>query len=708
MAKQKAAGAAKAKADKADKFAHLSPEVQELLKREQECHTRIATLGEKERALLDTLQEEKKKLREANEDVYTRHEEAIEAKLRQKQKLIREKEALFAVGSKQMEIDRAVDALRRAHREADRAHDDARRADLQMKLVLTQIEMQRKQRLQLTDRRGHKKVEFTSASEVQKQIGDADQKLKKAIEKGHEAVVKELGNKKNALTNALALVRVDEEIKVVDAKIAEHFEECKSWKAIMLEKEELKDTLEAESKKKKEALAALRGDDNKGRKEKEREEKHAKRDEINQTLDKLSKDIDEIKRARTNEMYGGKIDDSAVQEIRAEKTKLKKELDQIKSEVPTETMDVDTEFVSAILGKDGATVSQLSSDFSCVIDIWWNQKQIALRGCPADLVDDCKEAITAIIEGAKASRLEEDVPFDKTHIGELLRVLTRWEKTTQARIHCRKEEGVLKIVGAADEIQMAKELLQEFEANLFSRSVDVDESVTKSLRGKLLMQIQANSGSRNVFLNRVQHKITCQGKKECVDAAVAQVEELVRKMSECKLEIGIPKGVLVRDIVGPKGKNIQAIQADTETFIDLGGPQDPVLVMGSQDGVDKAKELLRSLFQEIRKEEVFVKYDEVMLPLLLRLEKTSVARPEEAAAAAAEGDAEPAAEAAEAEAAPEAEAEAETKDEEAAEEAADAAVAGDAEDEAAETKEGDAEPAADADAEVVADADADA
>ena len=107
-----------------------------------------------------------------------------------------------------------------------------------------------------------------------------------------------------------------------------------------------------------------------------------------------------------------------------------------------------------------------------------------------------------------------------------------------------------------------------------------------------------------------------------------------------------------------------------------------------------------------------MKYDDVMLPLLLRLEKTSVARPEEAAAPAAEGDAEAAAGAAEAEVETKDEAEAETKDEEAAEEAANAAVEGDAEDEAAETKaadadaEADAEPAADAEADADADADA--
>ena len=63
---------------------------------------------------------------------------------------------------------------------------------------------------------------------------------------------------------------------------------------------------------------------------------------------------------------------------------------------------------------------------------------------------------------------------------------------------------------------------------------------------------------------------------------------LQKKIGECKLEIVIPKGVYQRDIVGPKGKNIRAITSATGTYIDV---NDPLLIMGSEEAVDTAKEV---------------------------------------------------------------------------------------------------------------------
>ena len=169
------------------------PHLPELLKREQECHARKDTLRLLEYSTFKTNQQQKIREKHANHV------------------------ALHNILRYERDFAQGIAKLKR----------------------FRQLKILRAQRRHLTHRRGDQKVEFTSASEVQKQIDAADQELKKATERERVADAKEIKEKKNALTNALELVQLDEKIKAIDKKISEH-----GWRPTDKDKEHMRKVLD--------------------------------------------------------------------------------------------------------------------------------------------------------------------------------------------------------------------------------------------------------------------------------------------------------------------------------------------------------------------------------------------------------------------------------------------------------------------------------
>jgi rRNA processing protein Krr1/Pno1 len=148
-------------------------------------------------------------------------------------------------------------------------------------------------------------------------------------------------------------------------------------------------------------------------------------------------------------------------------------------EAKTRTFEFDQEATGILVGRGGATIRQLQSDYSVRIDINSNanpaQARVRADG-GAGALDEALEAMKKLLEeaGYGENVTTEDMPIAREHIGSVVgeagSVVRQLEDDSKCQIRIRKDDrgGVVSIRGNPDAIEVAKvkiaEIIAEREA----------------------------------------------------------------------------------------------------------------------------------------------------------------------------------------------------------------------------------------------------
>ena len=424
----------------APRYEHLNADAQAVLSREAEIMSELGVLSASLQEQSDALNAKRDEARSANSAIG----DEFEAKIR---KLTDEKEALLATTRGGPSKERSTDLLKQdAKRDEllaaidslDAAKAKASSAELALSLSLKKVERIQKEKKAAAEKRGHKRIEYTSVKQVKKLIRDLEVKEEKQREKGQDTTAVAVAKKRHELNNALGLVEIDEQIKEMDTEIlsildaAEDSVKLKSsTEAAVTEKRAKIDSIRKELDVMQGLPASASAEERRRFQDKRKKEEIIARNATRDAKTKTFKEMDAISeriRVLRNEKRAaldkqGNVDPSEVIELRKKRAALNTELDACKEKVPHRVIPIDKEYANALVGPKGATINQLSKDFSCVVDVRWAASQVTVRGCDEDVFEQCKEAVEAILAEAKANRVARPVTFDPTHIRELVREL---------------------------------------------------------------------------------------------------------------------------------------------------------------------------------------------------------------------------------------------------------------------------------------------
>jgi len=180
------------------------------------------------------------------------------------------------------------------------------------------------------------------------------------------------------------------------------------------------------------------------------------------------------------------------------------------------------------------------------------------------------------------------------------------------------DDGTIKVDGPPDDVEKAKEELERQVNGLVSSmdfaEIKVDAKYHKHIIGKGGSTINKIKSETDVTINIPDSDsgvtvIRIEGNKAGVLKAQTELSAMVEKMENEKEKDLIIENRFHRQLIGPKGENIEKVRKDFAnvqiSFPDLGVKSDIVKLRGPKDDVDKCskyftklqKELLESSFQ---------------------------------------------------------------------------------------------------------------
>jgi len=267
--------------------------------------------------------------------------------------------------------------------------------------------------------------------------------------------------------------------------------------------------------------------------------------------------------------------------------------------------------INEILGETGVFVEMPSSDSP--------SETITLRG-PQDkmglaltkLYDKANSVVSFVINcsmwlhkyliGKKGSRLQ-------TLMGDL-----------QKQVHIEFTGDVIKIEGTPKEADAAHEILDTEVKELLSKmdfvEINVDAKYHKHIIGKGGSTVNKLKQEADVMINIPDDKansncIRIEGNKEGVKTAKEELQNLVSKMQNEREKDLIIEARFHRQLIGPKGENIQKIRDDYAavqiSFPDLGSQSDIVKLRGPRDDVDKCARTLNKMVRDLMENNYQVK-----------------------------------------------------------------------------------------------------
>jgi len=190
------------------------------------------------------------------------------------------------------------------------------------------------------------------------------------------------------------------------------------------------------------------------------------------------------------------------------------------------------------------------------------------------------------------------------------------------KVHVEFSDGgdVIKIEGPPDESEKAREALEN-QAKELIRTMDyaeisVDAKYHKHIIGKGGSTVNKLKQETDVVINipdndKGSTTIRIEGNKEGVKKAKEELEAMVAKMANEKEKDIIIESRFHRQLIGPKGENIQKIRDDYASvqisFPDLGSNSDIVKLRGPKDDVDKCSRFLNKLYRDLQESNYQVK-----------------------------------------------------------------------------------------------------
>ena len=471
---------------KVDRYSHLDDGFRKVLKEEEAIREKLSQLRKDLGEKRDQRDDEMSKKRASEpEDTLSQEIRELQDQREKEKKRLRQKEDRSEDLKSILARSAISDSISDARFEHDQLKTESIHIKSQVRPLLDQIA-----KLQAEQGSLRAPQKFRSVKEIDVQLEQINKKKEQAAEKEYDSVLRDLGRKEHDLKSARVMMKtvtdnstrlnealdkagelgtkqtdIEKRIKVLEDKMDKQREARRQH---ILESGKKKDSSNVETSAIAESLRKL--NDQIEVKVKERQQKIKLRNE-----------------ARKEDESGAEI-----QVLIKERASLQKELIQLEKTVPFKIVKIDEDFSGAVMGKGGVIADQLSRDFGCLISV--NGATVQIRG--GEEKDACAEAILAVVEEAKANRVTETVKYPPEFIKRS--ELTRMETTSGARIFPRKENEEVNLVGSAEEIAIAKELLAEFTLNAHREEVDLGEELGKIIRVKKFRDIQLASGVKYV------------------------------------------------------------------------------------------------------------------------------------------------------------------------------------------------------------------
>jgi len=170
----------------------------------------------------------------------------------------------------------------------------------------------------------------------------------------------------------------------------------------------------------------------------------------------------------------------------------------------------------------------------------------------------------------------------------------------------------IKIEGPPEEADKARDTLDNLANDLKNKmsfaDISIDAKYHKHIIGKGGSNVNKIKQNREVTINIPDEMhgsaiIRIEGQKQGVDEAKAELEEMVSKMKNEKEKDLIVENRFHKQLIGPKGENIQKIRDEFSSvqisFPDLGVKSDIVKLRGPKDDVDLCSKTLNKMYKDL-------------------------------------------------------------------------------------------------------------
>jgi len=303
--------------------------------------------------------------------------------------------------------------------------------------------------------------------------------------------------------------------------------------------------------------------------------------------------------------------------VMAVKEKIMKMYKDMERKMSTVSVEVKKSQHKYVIGPRGNSINEILAETGVFVEMpssESNSETITLRG-PQDKLG---LALTKVYEKAN-SVVSYDVScpnwIHKYIIGRRGAKLQNLMGDLQKQVHIEFLEAgdVIKIEGPPTEADKAKEILDTQAKDLMNKmdyiDINVDAKYHKHIIGKGGSTVNKLKQEADVMINIPpdnQAGSTCiriEGNKEGVKKAKDELESLVSKMQNEREKDLIIESRFHRQLIGPKGENIQKIRDDFAavqiSFPDLGSKSDIVKLRGPREDVDKCGRLLNKMYKDL-------------------------------------------------------------------------------------------------------------
>jgi len=302
--------------------------------------------------------------------------------------------------------------------------------------------------------------------------------------------------------------------------------------------------------------------------------------------------------------------------VQAVKAKIMEAFKDIERKCSTVSVEVKKTQHKYVIGPKGSQINEILSETGVFVEMPSSEspsETITLRG-PQDKLG---LALTKVYEKAN-SVVSYDVHcpnwLHKYLIGKKGSKLQSLIGELSKNVHIEFLDAgdVIKIEGPPSDSEEARKILESESNELVAKmdfvEIDVDAKYHKHIIGKGGSTVNKLKQDADVMINIPDDRtssncIRIEGNKDGVGKAKEELESLVSKMANEREKDLIIEARFHRQLIGPKGENIQKIREEFEavqiSFPDLGSKSDIVKLRGPKDDVDKCSRQLTKMYKDL-------------------------------------------------------------------------------------------------------------
>jgi polyribonucleotide nucleotidyltransferase len=271
-------------------------------------------------------------------------------------------------------------------------------------------------------------------------------------------------------------------------------------------------------------------------------------------------------------------------------------------EKENQVLEFDPSLASMVVGKKGETVTGIQKENEVSIDVDRDSGKIVVRGEEENVLN-AVAALKAVLDSYKAIRLNGSSDELGSIIGKSGATIQGLTKDSGAQIKVDRKTGTIDISGPADNVAKAKDaveaLLEKFRRE--NVSIELDADFIPSLIGKggeNIKQLREEMGVQIDLGPRGSGAVVLRGDEDKLGPAKEKLVELAERYKKENVMVRIRPDAYSA-LIGKGGKNIQKLQADTNTQIDVRREKNEVFIRGKdEESVKQAVQLVTEIAGE--------------------------------------------------------------------------------------------------------------